>query len=256
MKIQIASDLHLEFPSNRKWLKENPLKPRGDILLLAGDIILDRKKEDADFFYQYLEDNFSCIISTMGNHEFYNSDICYAYPSFFEKITANHYRINNYTLEFEGLKIIGSTLWSHIPDKRRSFLYQVMNDYLLIHRKVDGQMKRLLISNTNEYHKQSIAYIEKELSKDYNGKVIVFTHHLPSFDCIIKEYDNQDKIQNAFASDLNYLFENYSIDYWIFGHLHDSVDVNIGKTRVICNPLGYMREPQKDVFDRELIIEV
>jgi len=43
MKIQYASELHLESRTNRDYLKNNPLLTDGDILVLAGEIgFLDR----------------------------------------------------------------------------------------------------------------------------------------------------------------------------------------------------------------------
>ena len=39
MKIQYASDLHLELSGNSRWIGKNQLEVVGDVLLLAGDIV-------------------------------------------------------------------------------------------------------------------------------------------------------------------------------------------------------------------------
>jgi len=75
MKIQYASDLHLEFQENSKFLKENPLVPAGDILVLAGDIdyLYDNKYYREHPFWDYVSENFRETLIVPGNHEFYRS---------------------------------------------------------------------------------------------------------------------------------------------------------------------------------------
>ncbi len=71
MKIQYCSDLHLEFTQNSQFLRENPVEPVGDILILAGDITYWGKKHFNHWFFDYVADNFKAVYYIPGNHEFY-----------------------------------------------------------------------------------------------------------------------------------------------------------------------------------------
>ena len=52
MKIQYASDLHLELSGNSKYVKEIPFEVTGDILVLAGDTayLRDKNLPDSKFW--------------------------------------------------------------------------------------------------------------------------------------------------------------------------------------------------------------
>ena len=72
IKIQYASDLHLEFAENSRYIKSHPLKVVGDMLLLAGDIgYLGDDNYDKHPFWSWASDNFERVIVIPGNHEFY-----------------------------------------------------------------------------------------------------------------------------------------------------------------------------------------
>ena len=70
MKIQYASDLHLEFADNWRYLKANPLEVAGDVLVLAGDIgYLGDENYSIHPFWDWVSDNYKQVIACMGNHE-------------------------------------------------------------------------------------------------------------------------------------------------------------------------------------------
>lgn len=60
-------------------------------------------------------------------------------------------------------------------------------------------------------------------------KKIVVTHHVPSFQMQNPEFDGS-LASGAFIVELEDFIRNSDIDYWIYGHSHYNVDVQIGKT--------------------------
>ena len=59
----------------------------------------------------------------------------------------------------------------------------------------------------------------------------------------------------AFASDLSALFCD-RVKLWVHGHTHESMDYELGGTRVLCNPRGYLPQLPNLNFTPELLVVV
>ena len=101
MTLQYCSDLHLEFPQNRKFISKHAIKPIGDVLLLAGDIVPFVVMDEYDDFFDYLSDNFEKVYWVPGNHEYYHSDIINKDGFINEAIRSNVFLINNTTIQLD-----------------------------------------------------------------------------------------------------------------------------------------------------------
>ena len=253
-KIQIASDLHLEFPENRDFLEKNPIIPKAKILLLAGDIVSDNKRDKAEFFFKKWQNDFKLIIEVPGNHDYYGGTISSVLPSWHE-LAPNHVKMNNTGQTFYGIKFICSTLWSYVPSQSETYTHRSINDYHQIRKKSPDDMRNLTVKDTNEFNKISVAYLYEELQKPFDGKIVVLTHHLPSNKCISPKFYNSP-LNPAFVNSLDDLIQfNQQISLWVHGHSHDFRDIKIGNTRVVRNPLGYV-EHEGITFKKDFVVKI
>jgi predicted phosphohydrolase len=236
MKIQFASDLHLEFSENNRFLKQNPLIPSGDILILAGDIVLFRLIEQFMDFFKFCSDNFEKTYWIPGNHEYYQGDLANRIGSFMEEIVPNVHLVNNTSIDTGNTRIIFSTLWTPISDEKAWYIQNGLNDYRLI--KDTGLL--FTPARSTELFNENLAFIQKSVSSNQQEKCVVVTHHVPTFTNYPKEYRSSN-LNEAFATDLNEYIESSAIDYWIYGHHHRNIPTfKIGNTELLTNQLGYV----------------
>jgi predicted phosphohydrolase len=252
MKLQYASDLHIEFPENKQYLAKNPITPVGDILILAGDIVLFSMLEKHMDFFKYVADNFSKTYWIPGNHEYYQSDICNRSGIVFEAILPNVFLVNNITVNESDVQLIFSTLWSYIRPENQIVIKSRLNDYSLITNNGD----RLTTAMSNELHTESKKFILQELQKGTNEKTVVVTHHVPTFENYPDVYKTSN-LNDAFTVELGNEIEKYQPYAWIYGHSHyNTKDFTIGKTQMCTNQLGYVQYNEQKDYTHEKIVVV
>ncbi len=252
MIIQYASDLHLEFPENKNFLAINPIKPIGDVLVLAGDIVPFRVMDKHNDFFSYVSDHFKNTYWIPGNHEYYYSDLADRCGSFHEKIKDNVHLLNNMVIEIEYVNLIFSTLWSKISPVNQCQIERSMSDFHVI--KFEGS--RLHTEQYNQLHAESLTFLKQALHHNYTTKTVVVTHHVPTFLNYPEKYKG-DALNEAFAVELFDLIEESDADCWIYGHTHhNTTDFKIGSTQLLTNQLGYVKYGEHKLFDSKKFINL
>ncbi len=252
MIIQYCSDLHLEFPENRRYIIDNPIEPVRDILILAGDILpfaIDHKKID---FFDYVSRNFTSVYWLPGNHEYYYSDISEYGNGQLHQIRNNVFVVNNDIIELEDIKLIFCTLWTNINPENELQIVNSISDFQVI--KFEGG--RFLPEHYNFLHDEALKFLSEAITEVCNHKSIVISHHVPTLFNYPEKY-KKDSLNNAFAVELYDTIKESGINYWIYGHHHCNVDdFEIGETKLICNQMGYVKLDEHNSFRNNVIIKV
>ncbi len=250
LKIQYASDLHLEFPGNKEFLKQHPLQPVGDVLVLAGDIVPFAVMDKHQDFFSFLADNFKTTYWLPGNHEYYHFDIAEKSGVLNEAIRSNVFWVNNTSVLHEHVKLVFSTLWSRISPGYQWQIERSLSDFHVIKHK--GY--RFSAEQYNQLHAESLAFVQNELINNQNGQTAVFTHHCPTFLNYPEQYKG-DILNEAFAVELHDLIEASEIASWVYGHHHTNTpEFTIGNTKLITNQLGYVQRNEHRLFELNKVI--
>lgn len=135
VKIQYASDLHLEFMENTLYLETHPLQPVADILVLAGDTgYLGDEGFVKHPFWDWASENFKEVIVIPGNHEFYlGYDLGQLYDGWCMEIRHNIKCYYNAVIHLsDDTDLIVSTLWGYIEPQDAFSTERRVNDFYRI----------------------------------------------------------------------------------------------------------------------------
>lgn len=236
MKVQYASDLHLEFYDNSVMMARNPFNAVGDVLVLAGDTLPLAKIDEYKIhrFFDWCANKFKFTFLIPGNHEYYRSDISTYPDSWTLDLRPNVIMCENQCMTVDDTDFILSTLWSYIPGNKWLTLKKGMSDFVLIH---DGD-SAITATGYNALHERDLTYIKRAVAESTAKKKVVVTHHVPSRLLVAPEFKDSP-LESGFTVDLTDYIESSGIDLWVYGHSHRSIEHTIGKTLVVSNQIGY-----------------
>ena len=252
MKIQFASDLHLEMPSNATWLQQHPLEVAGDILVLAGDTGY-LENGPPDWFLNWVSVSYKQVLLIPGNHEYYHyGDVSKHGEAWQYSLRDNVAYYYNRVVTIDNTDIVLSTLWSYIPETEMFQVQRGLNDF----HQILYQNRLFTPHDYNEEHKRCRHFVEDCIANSRADHIVVVTHHVPSLLAVAPQHKGS-VLNNAFVVEMGNFIADHHIDYWIYGHSHTNINTVIGNTHIVSNQLGYVAQrEQLNGFDNSKYIEL
>lgn len=258
--IQIASDLYVD----KVYDFKNIIKPRADILVLAGDIGCPRKQSYKQFLLM-CSNLYKHVILIAGNYE-YHSSIPYTMDqvnleivSLCSEISSNvHYLYSGTNKIIGNYNFIGATLWSNLD----TILSNQENNDIVQYIANNQMMNDHTKWTSNEYHNTHIyqlGCIERKINEglDKNLWNIIVTHHAPLYECI--DYCSIRRLKNKvlYASQLSNAIDPNYIKAWFYGHTHYNTIIVRNNVIIATNQRG-MNNNNKPLhgWNDSLIIDI
>ncbi|MCU0927116.1 MAG: metallophosphoesterase [Hydrogenophaga sp.] len=273
MKIQLLSDLHLEADPG---FVATPA-PGADLLVLAGDIGSYQRRKDGSAMDEpdWGLQRFSPlpgfagwpvpVMFVPGNHEYDALDVDSAHHDL--RTTCDRLGIRwleRETAVVQGVRFVGTTLWSDYDGlaapgsplterlRARHKAFRAANFYL---SKMAGQRGGRLFDAEamRGLALECQAWLRKALATEHQGPTVVVTHFAPT----LHSADPRYGLSPGTAGFCNALDDLLPLaDLWLHGHLHCPTDAQVGRCRIVANPLGYASKEEQSMFKPTLVIEV
>lgn len=229
MRVHAMSDLHQEFAAFQ------PAALDVDVVVLAGDIHTLVKG------VEWANDSFTCdVVYVLGNHEYYRGHLDRTLEKIRRAAAPHVHVLENESFVLNDVRFLGATSWTDFTstgDLSVALLEAgAMNDFKLI--RTESRYRRLTPNDVATRSRHSKAWLTAELERPFSGRTVVVTHHAPIREVIGDTYDGH--LSASYFNNWYSLVER--ADIWIFGHTHQSVDMQIGSCRAVSNPLGYPGE--------------
>lgn len=276
MEILTLSDLHLSRHQAETRAVIDPAmsdlvaaRSEADAIVVAGDITDQGDLIEGLRWIRFWIPRDVPVIIVLGNHDYFGHSIpgAIAAARAEAKALGMHF-LENDAVVIDGVKFIGATLWTDFDIYARGNTYDLAHHHHHAANAMEdfkgaidaeevalGHMpKPFRTKDSVRLFKESVAHIDAELNKGFDGPVCVVTHHMPHPEAIAPEYQNHD-LTPAFCSDLCELIDCHQPAVWIHGHTHSTFDDELDcGTRLVCNPRGLNGENIK--FDWSKMISI
>lgn len=242
MDLHIASDLHLGHCAM------NALPVCADALVLAGDISDGGDlRAVVQVAAHYLQDRLP-VLFVPGNHEFYGRELESTRQHFAQQAAELGITLlDNQSTKLLGVDFFGSTFWTDyrygsrgddaLQRENMQLALGGIADHSRIRYAQGTAVRRFSPQDALRLHDQSVQAL-RSMRRTPLAPLVVITHHAPLVRCTAPKWQGSP-LNAAFASDCAQLMHDLGPVLWIHGHMHDSVDLQEGVTRVVCNPRGY-----------------
>ena len=250
MKLQIMSDMHLEFGP----IDTASLETDADVLILAGDIVVaaNINKGKYDYFFDWALARYDHVLMICGNHEHYAGDVNESHDIIQDR-WPSLILMERENITIDDVTFYGATLWTDMNKEDPNMMLAAqygMNDFRTI---MNGPARWTPADTVIEHNLAKVDIATVALDEE---RVVVIGHHSPSYRSVDGRYKNND-LNGAYASDLDEFIEaRPNIELWIHGHMHSNNDYMIGATRILANPRGYYGYELNPGFQPQLVVEL